>query len=152
MAYQLARSLRRPVPEDKLQYGFRVQPLNGVVKKIKANVPEERLLGLNRAIVELKAAAISEHHEDDDDDIEAAQQEARSPGYLTYGDIGYCPEKYPSKTFNIRVPSLPLDSLCADLPAKPDPLCGYRPGKITINEPEHDRYGHGIEDCLEGNP
>lgn len=93
LAYELAQKAAAAVPEEKLQFGFRKKPEDGMFKKVLKNIPEERLFGVEREIVELKlpkiAAPVVEEFE------ESAEADVVVPpaAFLSYSDLGYGPVK-----------------------------------------------------------
>lgn len=126
------------VPEAKLSYGPLGTPLNALnIKKIYFNnIPEEKLYGLNAAIIEVKkkfptptkAELLAEAIEEAEEEAAAAVP-APAP-YLSYADIGYGPALYKKPMFmRLSANALPLS-----VPFGPKPFltgCGYVPGKVS---------------------
>lgn len=77
---------RKYVPEDRLAFGHRQQPADGSIHKQISNVPEEKLLTVDKPIVELKSPSkcssssyggYTNRYADDDGygDLEALERE-----------------------------------------------------------------------------
>lgn len=100
LAFKMAqKTINRPVSEGSLNFGARSTPIDGSVKKIASNIPEEKLFTIEKPLVELKFAPQSVATENYDDliaeqealeqkrlELEAqAEERSQIQGFISYG-------------------------------------------------------------------
>ncbi|XP_046739145.1 uncharacterized protein LOC124407235 [Diprion similis] len=168
LAYGLAKQASQTVQESRLAFGPTSIPIDGSIRKTVLNIPEEKLLTVDKPIVELKLASkpgISDPYaevlaqqaalEERRLELEAqAQQSDPRSSFISYSDLGYGPVSSSGINFVSTVNNA-ADPASAD-PASADPddmACGpmgpplpqYRSGNVIIQsksnqDPADDYY------------
>ncbi|XP_016920062.2 hybrid signal transduction histidine kinase D [Apis cerana] len=143
------------VPEDKLSFGHRTLPTDVKNENQILDVAEEKLVTVNKPVVELKLAppktvVIGSYDEQEEAklaELEAIERESitqeetsnqMSESLITYKDLGYAPvnTNYPKSTsYNQGISNMKIDDSeeepCGSLgPSRPD----YIPGRIIVQE------------------
>ncbi|XP_048506763.1 uncharacterized protein LOC125499987 [Athalia rosae] len=165
LAYGLARQAARIVPESRLAFGQKSLPIDGRIRQTKTDIPEERLLTVDRPIVELKQTFVQPSSNDYAEiiaeqealeqkrmELEAKNSHTQSSSLISFSDIGYAPVSPSAQNFVSKIVSSHPDmgtiddSACG--PVGPT-IPGYRSGNVIIrsessrNNNDDDLSGEG---------
>ncbi|CAL7937103.1 unnamed protein product [Xylocopa violacea] len=142
------------VPEDKLSFGHRTVPADVKNENQILDIAEEKLVTVNKPVVELKLAppktvVIGSYDEQEEAklaELEAIERESLTQeetadqiveSLITYKDLGYAPvgAAYKSMSFNQGIMNGKLDD-SAEEPCGPlgPPVPGYIPGTVIVQE------------------
>ncbi|XP_015520359.1 uncharacterized protein LOC107224703 [Neodiprion lecontei] len=157
LAFGLAKQASQNIQESRLAFGPTSTPIDGSIRRTVLNIPEERLLTVDKPIVELKLAsrpAMSDTYaeviaqqaalEEQRLELEAqAQQGDLKPSFISYSDLGYGPVSSSGVNF-VNTVSDPGVAASADLDETPcgalgPTVPGYRSGNVIVqSQPNKD--------------
>ncbi|XP_015434945.1 PREDICTED: mucin-21 [Dufourea novaeangliae] len=142
------------VPEDKLSFGHRTVPNDAKIEKKIIDIPEERLVTVEKPVVELKLApprtvvigSYDEREEAKLAELEAIERESitqeETPdqiaeGLMTYKDLGYAPVGVTytnSRGYNEMIDGEINDSMEEPCGPLGPPIPDYIPGTVMIQQ------------------
>ncbi|KAK9300239.1 hypothetical protein QLX08_007008 [Tetragonisca angustula] len=146
------------VPEDKLSFGHRTIPTDVKTENQMIDIAEEKLVTVNKPVVELKIApqktiVIGSYDEQEEArlaELEAIEHESitkeevsdqMSESLISYKDLGYAPVDVTninakSIRYNEEISNKKIEEVSAEEPCGPlgPSVPGYIPGKIIVQE------------------
>jgi hypothetical protein len=152
LAYEFAKRPGTLIKEEGLNFGPRTIPKDGAVIKARKDIPEDRLHGFDKQILEPRypSAKYGLSHHDAASVEEEYEEESKywgSGNYLSYADLGYVPNT-PKKQHHFAVGpvnsyndhGIPYEE--KDEYLRPHPKPCHRRGHVRVRN-------HEIEDYIE---